>query len=154
MSMSAEMEEVLTSIAEDFASAEVFNQWAPPDGDYTILLYGYGDGVSARGGNKTGWWRLDGRLLLTEGNPLNGKEFSIVYRSTVPGILKTAMAALAGRKINDVRQAEPILGGAVGWIVNIRKSTNTKDGVDYPRYGILDVVSKGEPTPPQAANEG
>lgn len=143
--LSAEMGNILEEIAEEFSQAEVFNEWMPPDGDYTVLITGYADGVSVKGNKKYAWWRQDGRLLVPGDPSLDEKDFTLgFYRSTAIGFLKQAMAVIAGRKIDDVRQAQPLLAGAVGWIINIRKSTTSKDGVEYPRVKILNVVQRGE----------
>jgi len=152
MSISADMEKVLGEVAEEFANTEVFNQWMPPDGDYTCLITNYQDGVSKKGGREYAWWRLDGRLQVPGNEDLDQKEFTLgFYKSYVLGFLKGAMSVLAGRKIDDVRQAESILSGAVGWVVNVRKTTTVrseaKGGGEFPNVAILEVVQKTEESP-------
>ena len=143
--MSTDMQDVLAEIAEEFAQAEVFNQWMPPDGTYTALITGYNDGVSTKGSSRYAWWKLDGRLLV-EGDPeLDGKDFTLgFFRSTALGFLKQAMSVFAGRKIDDVRQAQPILSGAVDCLVTLKKTTTirseAKGGGEFPNVTILEVI--------------
>jgi hypothetical protein len=137
--LSSEMQEVLAQVAKEFETAEVFSQWTPPDGTYTVLISGYNDGVSTKGNAKTAWWKLDNRIIDQTGGDLNEKEFSVFFRSSAVGFLKGAMATLAGRKIDDVRQAATVLGGAKGYVVTIRVKTNDKG---FANYTYLDVVQR------------
>ena len=72
--MSTDMQNILSEVAEEFSTAEIFNQWMPPDGTYTALVIGYADGVSQKGSSRTAWWRLDGRLIVPGDADLNDKE--------------------------------------------------------------------------------
>lgn len=146
MSMTSEMESILEQVASEFESAEVFNDWNPPDGEYTTVLTAYSDGVTTRGSNKYAWWALTGRLLCP-GNPeLDQREFTIgPFRSTGVGFLKAAMAVLAGEKVNDVKQAEPILSGAVGKVVNVRVRTTENDRGTFTNTTIREVVPDETP---------
>lgn len=144
--LSNEMSDILTQVAKEFETADVYNQWMPPDGTYTTLLTAYADGVSVKGTNKVAWWKLTGRIVDPSNAELNEKEFTVGFYSTRQvGILKGAMAVLAGRKIDDIRQAEPILHGAVGWVVNVKvRTTEAKDGsgTEYHNANIVGVVQK------------
>ena len=147
MTMSSDMQKILADVAEEFAQTEVFNQWMPPDGNYTALITAYGDGVSAKGGNKVAWWKLDARLLVPGDEELDEKDFTLgFYRSSAIGFLKQAMAVLAGRKVDDISQAEPVLSASVGMVVNISKTTtirsDAKGGGEFPNVKILEVVQQ------------
>ena len=149
MSMSTDMQEVLAEIAEEFAQAEVFNQWMPPDGTYTALITAYNDGVSTKGNNRYAWWKLDGRLLVEGDQELDGKDFTAgFYRSTAVGFLKQAMSVFAGRKIDDIRQVQPILSGAVDCVVTLKKTTTVrseaKGGGEFPNVTILEVIQQAD----------
>jgi len=138
--MTSEMEGILAAVSDEFANAEVFNDWRPPDGEYTAVVVGYSDGISTRGGNKYAWWALNGRLLCP-GTELDEREFTIgPFRSTGLGFLKAAMSVLAGEKVNDVTQAEPILSAAVGKVINVRVRTTENDRGTFTNTNILAVV--------------
>ena len=140
MSMTSEMEGILAAVADEFAQAEVYNDWRPPDGEYTVVVVSYSDGVSTRGNNKYAWWALGGRLLCP-GTELDEKEFTIgPFRSTGVGFLKAAMSVLAGEKTKDINQAEPILSAAVGKVVNVRVRTTENDRGTFTNTSITAVV--------------
>ncbi len=145
MTIGTDMQNILAEVAEEFAQTEVFNQWMPPDGTYTALITAYADGTTTKGNTRYAWWRLDGRLLVPGDEALDEKDFTLgFYRSTAMGFLKQAMAVLAGRKIDDVRQAEPILSGSVGSVVTLSKTTTirseVKGGGEFPNVKILEIV--------------
>jgi len=139
--MTSEMGNILEQVADEFANAEVFNEWKPPDGEYTTLIVAYSDGVSTRGSNKYAWWTLTGRLLCPSDPELDQKEYTIgPYRSSAVGFLKGAMSVLAGEKVNDVKRAEPLLSAAVGKIVNVRVRTTENERGTYTNTTITAVV--------------
>ncbi len=145
MTLGTDMQNILAQVAEEFANAEVYNQWMPPDGTYTALITAYNDGVSTKGNNPVAWWKLDGRLLVPGDEELDEKEFTLgFYRSSAVGFLKQAMAVLDGQKVDDIRRAEPILSAAVGYVVTIKKSTTVrseaKGGGEFPNVTILEVI--------------
>jgi hypothetical protein len=140
--MSADMERIVAAKAEEFAAAEIFNEWMPPDGDYTVLLTEYADGVSKKGSNEYAWWRLTARIQSSDPE-LDQKDFTIgPFRSSAVGFLKSAMSVLKGEKIDDLRQAEPVLSGAVGWVATVRVTTTTRDKTEYTNSRIMEVVDK------------
>ena len=145
--LSSEMQEVMNQVAQEFASAEVYSQYTPPEGNYTALITGYNDGVSTKGNAKVAWWKLDNRIIDPTGSDLDGKEFSVFFRSNAVGFLKGAMATFAGRKIDDIRQAPDILSGMVGKIVTIRVKLS-KDG--FTNYTYLEIVPTNETSPTTA----
>jgi hypothetical protein len=137
--LSSDFQEILGQVSKEFETAEVFSQWTPPDGTHTAVITGYNDGVSTKGGNKLIWWKVDNRIISPANPEVNEKEFSVFFRSNAVGFLKGAVATIAGRKIDDIRQAATILKGAVGYVVNIRVTTNDKG---FKNYTYLDVVQK------------
>lgn len=145
--LSSEMASVLEQVAKEFETAEVFNNWMPPDGVYTALVSGYHDGVSVKGTAKTAWWKLDGRLIHPSDTELDGKEFTLgLFRSSQVGFLKGVMAILAGRKVDDIRQASSILSGACGWVVTVKVTTRPSgkvgDDREFTNATITGVVQR------------
>lgn len=139
--LSTEMQSILAELSNDFANAEVFNQWQPDDGNYTVLLCGYKDGVSTKGTTKTAWWKVDNRIIDPAHPDIDNKEFSVFFRSSAIGFLKGAVSCIAGRKVDDIRQAANILAEAAtkGYVCTIRVSTTEKG---FKNYTYLDVVQR------------
>jgi hypothetical protein len=76
---------------------------------------------------------------------LAGKGFGIWFNEATPmGILKSAINALAGRKIDDIREALEFLPTTVGWTINTQTKTNEKG---YTNHRILGVVTKAPEAP-------
>lgn len=127
------LEGYVSRIAQEFADAETFDDWTPPDGPHSALIIGFKDGSG-----KSGTW-MQLRCQCLDPNPdLTDKEFSIWFRESAPaGILKSAANAISGRKIEDSREAVEIIGKSVGLTVNLKVTTNEKG---FKNIRIIDVV--------------
>lgn len=144
MDLTVDMENIIGNVSEDYANAQVYNSWMPPDGDYTVLLTGL-DAGTVTSGDTYMWWRLDGRIL-SEGSELDQEEFTVGFFTTkAPGILKGAVAVLSGRKNTSLKEATPILEAAkdAGTIVEVNVSTrkSKKDGQVYTNARINRLVA-------------
>jgi len=127
-----QMEENLIS---EYLNAKTYEDWNPPDGKHTVLIYGYKDGVSKK--NNKRWWKLECRML--DPNPeLEGKEFGIWFSQAAPiPILKSAVNTLARWEVNDIHEAIQTLKDSVGKTINIQTKTNKKG---FTNHRILSVV--------------
>jgi hypothetical protein len=140
----------LASISKEFADAQVFSSWMPPDGDYAVLVTEADTGISKKSGQADMlWWRLTCQIE-SEGDPsLHNKTFSIAYNSLAIFNLKAALAALEGSIIDDVSQASRILQETVGntLLVRVTRGQAKKTGKKFIGTDILEVIAKGEPVP-------
>lgn len=116
--------------------------WDPPDGRHTALIYGYKEGLSKK--KKKAWWKLECRML--DQNPeLAGKEFGICFHQAAPmDILKSAVSTLAGHKVETIQEAILTLMDSPGTTINIQTTTNEKS---YTNHRILGVVTKAPKAP-------
>jgi len=128
--LTADMSGILNDLAAEFKTAEVFNSWTPPIGDYTALITDFKSGIStSEAKGKMAWWRLEMRLL-DAGNPeLDQKDFSLGFFSRNLGFPKAAMSVLAGRRVDDIHQLPVIFEASKGAIVklNVVMSSNKKN---------------------------
>jgi hypothetical protein len=131
--ISQEMEGYIQRQAQEYENAEAYDNWMPPDGTHVAIITGFKDGQ-----NKNGAWLQLKCSLLDPDPDLTDKEFSIWYRENAPqGILKSDANALAGKKVEDIREAIKVLGTAPGKTINIKVNTNEKG---FTNVKIVDVV--------------
>jgi hypothetical protein len=146
--MQDEFADILNQTAQEYAQAEVFDSWMPPDGDYTAFIKEYKDGVKQEQNGKYGWMRLTGQLLEDTNAELNNREFSLAFCTTkAPGVLKGLCKQLTGGQIiNDINQARQVLKDAVGKVVviSVRTKTNPKTNKEFTNCDILRVESGTE----------
>lgn len=127
-----QIEEHLSDNLEGCKNAKVYEDWNPPIGEHTALIYGYKDGVSKK--NKL-WWRLECRML--DSNPgLVGKEFYIWFNQTAIGILKSAASILADRNVEALREAMQTLKDSMGKTISIQTTYNK----GYTNHRILGLI--------------
>ncbi len=146
LDMTAAFRQVLDATQEEFAKAEVYNKWQPPDGQHSALLIGFvigeKDGVA--------WGRLTGTLLEVGNADHDQREVSIgYYTSKFPISLKQDASALAGRKVESNVEAFEILNKAAEDGVMILYTVNrgiSKKGNSYVGTSIDEIVpeSAGE----------
>jgi hypothetical protein len=138
-------DDVLKQSTQAYKEAEAFDDWMPPDGEYTAVVTSYGEGVVAKETDTFAWMKLQGKLLTENDPELDGREFSLGYFTTKAlGILKGAVAKLGGSKLecDDLKLASELLKRSVGTIVNIKVATtvNKKNHQEYKNVRILGVI--------------
>lgn len=147
LDMTAAFRQVLDATQDEFAKVELYNKWQPPDGQYSVLLTGFANGVSEKG---VAWGKMSGSLQAPGNAALDQKEFSPGYYSTeYPISLKQDASALAGRKVDSNVEAFEILAKAaddnVMVLFSVQRGTNKK-GKGYVGTQIDEIVpeSAGE----------
>ncbi len=139
------MEGCAARIAQEYADAEIFNNWNPPDGKHIVLIVDCKDDISKK--NNKAWCRLVCRMLDPDPE-LRGKEFKIWYNEAKPKfVIENAMVKLAGRKSSDFHELLKVLRTTVGWTIKILVKTNKKGDKSYKNYLILGIVSKAPEAP-------
>ncbi len=136
-------ESIMNEAAEEFANAEVFSDWMPPDGDYTVLLLETKKGAVDKEGQKYGWWRLPGTIIDDTNPELGGKEFTVGYYTTKAlGILKGAVSTLAGRTVTALTEVPEILATSAGRVVIVSVTTafNKKANREFTNSRIQKVL--------------
>lgn len=119
--------DLIMHTASEFESADAFSDWMPDNGDYVVLLTKVAKGAFQTDGAQQWYVRLTGKILA-EGNPeLDQREFTVgYYTGRAPGVFKSAVAVLAGRVVNNIREAVDIVDASVGAVVSVNVSTNAK----------------------------
>lgn len=137
-------EKLLAASAEDFANAEEFgNDWMPDDGIYTVTILKLSTGVATKDKKAMGWWKLTGQIEDVD-DENHGKEFTVgFYRTTAPGILKSACRVLnGGEGITDIEVANELLEASVGEVLKVKVATRPgKDGRDYTNCYLQEVLA-------------
>ena len=143
------MNQAFQEIADEYASAEVFNTWMPPDGTYTVLLSDFHDGITEPP-NRFGWARLTGTIVDDTNPEVSGKEFTVGYYTTkAPGVMKGDVAVLNGSKLNDVCASFGVLASSVGKVVIVEVFTrlNRKTNQSFTNCRIQSVVEETPAAP-------
>ncbi|KKM77930.1 hypothetical protein LCGC14_1365120 [marine sediment metagenome] len=116
----------------------------PDDGVYTVTIVKLTKGVSTKGDKPMGWWKQVGQIEDVD-DVNHGKEFTIgFYRSSVPGILKSACRVLnGGEPVEDIAMADELLEASVNEVLRVKvvTSTSSKDGKDYTNCYIQEVLA-------------
>jgi hypothetical protein len=145
----------LAESQEDFANAEEFgNDWMPDDGEYTVSLTKLNKGVSAKDDKPMGWWKLTGQIEDVEDDNC-GKEFTVgFYRTTAPGILKSAARVLnGGEAVEEIDIADKLLEASIGEVLKVKVATrDSKDGRSYTNCYLVEVLSAEEETEDDATD--
>lgn len=129
--MDLNFEQLLAEHNQNFAEAEVFDNWMPPDGEYVVSLVKLATGSTKKEGGDFVWWRLTGRIEDVQDEKLNGREFSAGYfTSKAFGILKGAVKTLAGKLVHDLGEAHLILEAAIGKVVRVKIDTGPGKGAN------------------------
>lgn len=157
MELSQEMQSILEETAEEFANAEAFDDWMPPDGDYTVLLTNAKTDVKAYDdGSKMLWVRITGRILADHNPEVDQKEFTAgFFSSKAYGILKQAANVLKGSPCTSNTEAIKVLMGCAGTVVILSVKTKPdrkNNAVMRTNVNIQKVVSS-EPVPEEIAAE-
>lgn len=145
----SEFEQILGEVSKEYAEAEVYDNWMPPDADYTVALGDFKEGVSDKEGGKSVWMRLKGKILDSSNPELDQKEFTAgYYTSKAIFSLKNDVAVLAGAKIDDIQLSRQVIKDAQGWIVTVRVATreSKKTGREYTSSSIINVIDKNVAT--------
>lgn len=132
--MDLNFEQLLATHNQDFADAEIFDNWMPPDGEYVVSLLKLSSDSSIKDGVDFMWWRLTGRIEDVQDELLNGKEFSAGYfTSKAYGILKRAVKILNGEIIQNLTEAHLALEAAIGTVIRVKIETRPGKGANAGR---------------------
>lgn len=149
LNIGSEFQNILNDVAEEYANAEVFDNWMPPDGDYTVLLTKLQLNKVQKGDAEYLWVRLIGRILLEGDTDLDQREYAVGnYRTTAIFTMKGDVAILnGGRKVNDINESLQVLNQAAteNWVVTstVVRTKSKKDGRIFANSSITEIVDHG-----------
>jgi len=125
--------------AAAFAEAEAFDDWMPPEGEYTTLIKKVKRGSYTKDGIEIPFWRISGQIHDPSLPEMDQKEYSVGFftPASFRG-LKTAINALTGTQINDLAAADAALDTIEGLLVKAGVKKNIKSG--YFNVNILSVI--------------
>jgi len=158
MELSAEFKKLVEEqAAKPYEEAEVFNNWMPPDGTYTVVLTDCQNGMSeTEAGERYGWVRLTGVIQAETDPELDQKEFTVgFYRTDRAHFkMKNDVAVLAGRKVDSFLASLNILEQAAreNWIVTVEVSrgTSRNTGRTFTNTRIVEVLPSEQAAQPVA----
>lgn len=140
--LSAEFMALLNQTAEEYRTSTASNDWMPPDGDYTVVISNYTNGMKT-GDSTFAWFKLEGRIDAPQNPEVHDKVFALGFATTkYPGLLKTLVNAVAGVPVDNIADVHPTLQAAVGKIANVNVSTKLvkKTGNQVRNVTILGLV--------------
>ena len=154
----ADFDSVLAEVAEQYRQATPFEDFTPPDGDYTVMLNAIQTGVKEEEGKPPYIWiSVKGQLLCPNDLTLDRKVTSLGFFSTATagrqGMFKGFVKSLLppdlpeGEElvdVDDIKQSIDFLTKQVenSLVVNIQVKTNPKG---YPNIKVLNVAEEVEP---------
>jgi len=131
--LSEAMQNYAARQAQEYADAEIFNNWMPPDGPHVAYISAYKEGES-----KKGAWQSLTLKCLDPDPELQDKEFAMWFREGAPqGILKAAVSVLAEEKVDVLSSGLKMLKQSVGMTINVTVATNEKG---FKNVRIVDVI--------------
>ena len=143
---------ILAQSAEAFNDLELFDDWVPPDGDYTVVGQVVRSGTSSNEEAKTkyAWWNPPAQII--DDGEFHERTFSMGYASTNTGWSFARVCflyrALMGKtskvpaEINRfLREDYP---GMV-FTVSIARKVSKKNGKIYPEIRVTGVVPTDAP---------
>lgn len=133
------------TLAKQYDDAEEYNDWMPPDGEYTVSVMKCGKGVSTKNdpNNPMFWYKPVVKIEAGDNPALLGQEFSLGFFSTnSPGILKGQVRALNGGEPVPFDQVDAVFMRSIGKILRVKVSTttSTKNGKDYTNCYVQEVI--------------
>ena len=146
MPADSNFEALLASHNQEYANAEVFSQWMPPEGEHIISVEKLDRDVTPQeDGSDMLWWSL--RCRIEGEGALVGRRFSIFSSSKAYGIFKGIVEALnGGEPVDGIAAANVVMEDAVGKVLRI-ESTETyskKAKRNFTNIAILEILKTEE----------
>lgn len=138
-------EKLLAEQNKQFADAEVFSSWMPPDGEYIVQVISTGNGVTTDKETSVNhpWWKITGKILVEASNPkLVGATFTVGYYSDKAyGLMKGAACVIAGQQvINGLKEASEVILASKGKVLKVKVETRTTKRGSFTGCSILEVL--------------
>ena len=138
----ANFESILAQQNKEFAEAEVFSTWMPPDGEYVVQVKNATSGSTPSDSGPMPWWKMIGTILAETDPKLKGAEFTIGYFSRKAfGIMKGAAQVIGGKQvIASLKEASDIILGAKGMVLKVKVETRDTKRGKFTGCNILQVI--------------
>ena len=141
--------------SQSFTEAKAFNDWMPPEGQYTMVLKGIEKGVFKSQKDEKDYIRCSPVfiVLCPTDESVHNKECSPFYSTMQPGILKTLVTQLVGAPLATtvgLKEAIALLDSTIGtaYIVEV-----TKNAKGYVGLTIIDKANVNVATEAPAETE-
>ena len=154
-----DFKKMLGEHAAAYAQAEAFDDWMPPEGEYTTLVKKVKRGSFTKDSIKVPFWRLTGQIQDPALPEFDQKEYSLGFFN--PGSfrgLKTMINQLTGTQINSLEQADDALDTIEGLLVktSVKSTYSDKHKRSFFNVNILSIIPteaevvEAPPTPVEA----
>ncbi len=157
-------EALLAAHNQEYADAEVYSSWLPPDGEYMVIVEKLDTGNATQDkGDDMLWWSL--RCMIIDEGSFFKRKFSIFSSSKALGIFKGIVEAInSGEPVEGgLAEAHAVMVDAVGKVLKIESlaTFSKKDKRTYTNISILEVLETSTveetvadaPAEPEAAVE-
>jgi len=133
---------------KEFDEAEPFDNYYPPDNDYTVMVAKVKRGVSQKDDKPFMWWKIMVTAIAQDHPEVDGQDFQLAFMSSkMFGGAKTTCNKIsqntAKRSIDDY-DAE--MDSYIGTFLTVRvhREVNQKSGKTYVAVDIIDVIPPQE----------
>ena len=137
---------------KEFDEAEPFDNWYPPDNDYTVMVSKIKRGVKEKDGAPFVWWTIMVTALAPDHKEVDGRDFRLAFLSSkMFGLMKTTCNQISQNTAKrDIDAYDAEMDGYIGTCMTVRvhREQNEKSGKTFVAVDIKDII------PQQEANSG
>jgi hypothetical protein len=131
--------------------AEPFDNWAPPDNDYTAMVTAIKRGVKTDNGKPFVWWKIMVTASAPDHPDIDGKEFQLAFLSNKAfGQMKTVCNQLSQNTAKrNAQEYDAEMDEYIGTCINVRvhREKSEKTGKTYVNCDITEILEGRDVTP-------
>jgi len=135
----------LATYQEEFDQAEVFDNWYPPDNNYTVSITGIKKGVTEKDGEPFVWWKIMA-VAHADDPEVNNRDFQMAFFSRRTfGMMKGFVHQITqNTEKRSIAEYDRDLEKSVGTICEVRvhREKSTKTGKMFTAVDLVKVLNK------------
>jgi hypothetical protein len=128
---------------KEFDDAEPFDNWYPPDNDYTVMVSKIKRGRTEKDGSPFVWWKIMVTILAEDHPDVDQKSFQLAFFSNKTfSNMKTVCNQLSQNTAKrQIKEYNKEIDGYVGICANVRvhREQNPKSGKTYTAVDITQI---------------
>jgi hypothetical protein len=135
-------EQILAAQNSEFAQAEVYSTWMPPDGEYVVQVKKVTKGSSTEDAGPMPWWKMTGKILVEQDPKLKGAEFTIgFFNRKKYGMMKGAAQVISGKQVMDnLKEASDVILASEGKVLKVKVETRDTKRGKFTGCDIIQVI--------------
>ena len=135
---------------KEFDEAEPFDNWYPPDYDYTCMVSKVKRGVTEKDNAPFLWWKIMAKIIFPGNEELDGQEFQLAFFSNKSyGQMKTVCNTISQNTAKRSQgEYNSEMDGYIGTCLNVKvhREVSSKSGKPFVATDITEVIPQTEVT--------